>query len=165
MMLTQLTRWLKTSDRSWMHSSDWLCLHPGSSACTGPARSHWVTPVGPEGPSCVCSTTRSAENAGWWVGTMLLAHTTAKKRRRERKRKVAFYSGIITLFDLFVPLNKRLAVECECILSMLSLSGKLELWRPFKSLSGFLDSFFYSWCTVYTGSKIRGKVEFFCANL
>lgn len=76
---------------------------------------------------------------------------TAEKRRREREaegrereaegrereregegreregKKLAFDSGIITLFDLFVPLNKALAPECECVSSRPSLSGNLEL--------------------------------------
>lgn len=49
-----------------------------------------------------------------------------EERERASERKLAFYSGIITLFDLFVPLNKPLAIECERVLSVLSLSGNLE---------------------------------------
>lgn len=57
-----------------------------------------------------------------------------EERERASERKLAFYSGIITLFDLFVPLNKPLAIECEHVLSVLSLSGNLEPWRTFKGL-------------------------------
>lgn len=66
-----------------------------------------MTPVRAVGP-CVWSTTRSAENQRMLVDELerrcLLTYT---KEKEERERKLAFNSGVITLFDLFVSLINR----------------------------------------------------------